>query len=705
MKFSTFKWVEYADNGFINRNKVISVNELYERLKANNWGKNHNIKDWFVSICRFDDSFRRYRDSHVNKHGNPTVEGYEGLHIIDYAILEIDHQEGINGSINFSGDIVKHLSENFGLDHESDLVKDASGHKGFHFEIPAGFFQPEPHLKLFKIHRLFVESLFPKEWLKHGDLIDLNSYQINRLLRLRGTRNKEFGFKVSLNGSFAKLKDQPELIYEYWKAPTDECVGKEFITGEWYWNFQPKQNLAELWQKAQEQVENEGKLRVFIPASQRGKFSKAKLDKMPACVKNIHERMSENIRGDGLFNISVCALTLYYLYAGYSAEAAKRIVRGLTQPTTKSKEELEEIEKSMDSMIDQDGQPKYPWTCGKEAFPHLENFCANGELKNCPSVCEHTEKTHTQLMGIGDAFDNKVRLLKQGKDPYSLGIGPLDDFMGYVRLGSGMVVQAAPTVGKTAFMEKILKHQAAIAKPRDEQILWIPPEDDPEDTAEHIMMQRGKMTINQLIDRAQGIGFSDKFCEWFHEYNNTIKIWSVRDFTVKEIAAAIDAAESTFKRKVSVFFYDGVAFLNSANADRIIEAGIAQEMNSLIRFKKTRGIFSVHPKKIDDDEKTGMKAVNKRLGMYGAYGSMKFAALGRTVISLWKQDDYTMMVGAEKAKDRPDGKIEMIQPFPLVFDRYFSLWEQDEALSMSVTDFGRDPRMSFIKKPKEFSGL
>lgn len=702
MRYENFKWVEYADGGYLNRNKVISTNELWNRLEANGWGKNPDMQDWFVSVCRFDDSFRRYRDTHVNSKGNPTVEKYEGLHIIDRALLEIDHPEAINGSITFSTDIVKHLEDHYGINPETELVKDVSGNNGFHFEIPSGLFLPEPHLKLFKIHELFVRSLFPPDWCKHGNFIDLNSYQINRILRLRSTRNKQFGFKVSLNGSFSVLKDEPEKVTEFWANPSTECTAKEFITGEWYWNFQPKPNLVELWKVAQDKVENEGKTRVFIPASQRGKFSKAKIDKMPKCIQMIHERMSDNVRGDGLFNISVCGLTLYYLHAGYNSEATKRMVRGLTQPTAKNPDELDEIEKSMASMIDEDGQPRYSWTCGKDSFPHLHNFCSNGDLKGCPLVCNTTEKVHGQLMGIGQAAKNKAMSFSKGADPYTFGISQLDDFIGYVREGSSVVIQAVPTVGKTAFMERISKHQAGVAKKRGEIVLWIPPEDSAEDTAEQHMMQQGRMTVEQLIHSAENGGFSEKFWEWFNEYDDTIKIWKVKEFSVKEIAQAIEATQSSFNRKVGAVYYDGVSFLKPDSSARIGEAGVAQDIARLVADKQTRGIFAVHPKKVEDNEKEGKTAVNKRLGMYGAYGSMYYAALGRTIISLWKEDDYTMMVGCEKAKDRLRGQIKMIKPFPMVFDHYFSLWEEQEAMRMSVSDFGQDPRHSFITRPKDF---
>lgn len=701
MKFANFKWLEYAPSGFHNRNQVLTANDLWNRLSTNNWGENPALQDWYVSINRFDESFRRYRDTHLNKHGNPSVEDYEGVHITDRAVLEIDHPEMIQGSIKFSQDIISCLANEHGIDPETELVKDASGNKGFHFEIPAGLFLPEPHLKLFKIHRLFVESLFPKDWVRPGTMIDASSYQINRLLRLRGTRNKEFGFKVSLNGSFAELKTAPEKIYEFWKTPTKECVAKEFITGEWYWNFAPKLHLVGLWAKAQDQVENEGKTRVFIPASQRGKFKNAKVEAMPACIKAIHERMSENVRGDGLFNNSVCALTLFYLYHGYTAEAAKRVVRGLCSPTTKTKDELDEIEKSMDSMIDSDGQPKYPWTCGKDSFPHLSQFCANGNVKECPQACEQVEKTHARITGVGQAMDMKVAGLREGLDPYTFGIGPLDEFIGFMRPGKSIIIQAVPTVGKTAFTERILKHQAKIAKSRDELLLWIPPEDDAEETAEQLMMQQGHMNIEQLIHKAKNGGFGTTG-NWFRDYNDTIKIWDVQDFSVAEIETAIKASEETFKKKVAVLYYDGVSFLKASNANRIGEAGVAQDIARLIKLKKIRGLFSVHPPKTSDDEKNDKRAVNKRLGLYGAYGSMFFAALGRTVISLWKEDDYTLMVGVEKAKDRLKGEVKMIEPFRMVFDRYFNVWEKEEALAMSVSDFGQDPAKSFIKRPKEF---
>lgn len=696
--FADFKFIELAHwplkQKWPNRNRILTIDGFishYDNLKL---GSSTALFNEYRGINRFDIGFRDY------VHKNGSVERYEGEHILDAAIIESDGKTFPEASKFLFNELLPKLYAQ-GLD-QKELLVDPSGNKGFHIEIPAGIFKPTPHPRLFKIHELFIRALteFPETYYGQGQKVDTATYQICRLLRLRGTKNLQKdgleephrGFKINLNGSLESLRDNPELVYDLWKIPNQEALGYDYLSGQWHWQQKPNQRLQDLWQECQSRVDDQQKKRVFVPDSQKHPTKRRiRVGEVPACLKALEDMAlssPEKVKEQNLRNYITCAITTFYAEAGYSDAWVEAHVLGLMNNCIAPDFTREEVIQTVRTKLAGDnGGAKYSFGCGRESgFPScLHKFCSDsGELKDCPAYKAKEEKKSTNLVSIYDAGQKAIDNYDRGPSPYVFSnIPDLANFYGPFWPGNKFFMQAVQTVGKSRLLFGFLDVFAPIAKTQGDIILAIFPEEQPEESAEKWQIRQCEKTLEQLYTGGSK-SVPQEVRNWLESYRDTIYLWNVVDQTVKEMENAVEQAQQVTGKKVAILSYDGITFFRDNNQFRKTEANIAQELIHVQKkFPYARSIYSVHmPKEVGKEaRKEGRLETEHRGGIMAAYGSVLYSASAQLLLSLWEQDGF-VMVGCEKAKVRWKGDIKKLEPICLVPDRFFRLHTLEAALAL-----------------------
>lgn len=633
-------------------------------------------------------------------HSTGSVEKYEGDHLLDAAVIESDGKNFAESAKFVFEELLPRLAE-WGLDQKGILV-DPSGNKGFHIEIGAGYFQPTPHPKLYKIHELFIRALtkLPESYYGQGQQIDTATYQICRLLRLRGTKNLQKdgieephrGFKINLNGTLDSLRDNPETVFELWKNPNNEALGYEYLSGQWHWEKQPIARLQELWKECQSRVDDTEKKRVFVPDSQKSITKRRiKVGEVPECIKNL-ENMAltdpAKVKEQNLRNYITCAITTFYAEVGYSDAWVLAHVLGIMNQLIEPDFTAEEVTTTVKTKLNGDNTgSRYSFGCGRSSgFPScLYHHCSeSGELKDCPTHKVKEEKKVTNLVSIYDAGNKAIANYDQGPSPYIFSnIPDLANFYGPFWPGNKFFVQAVQTVGKSRALFGFLDTFAPVAKAQGDIILPIFPEEQPEETAEKWQIRQSTKTLEQLYSGGSK-AVPQSVRDWLEEYRDTIYLWNVVDQTVKEMDNAIDAAQQMTGKKVSILCYDGITFFRDSGQYKRTEAAIAQEILHVVKkHPYLRSIFTVHmPKEVGKEaRKEGKLETEHRGGIMAAYGTMLYSASAQLLISMWEQQNF-IMLGCEKAKVRWKGDIKKLDPISLVPDRYFRLHTLEQAVEL-----------------------
>lgn len=704
LSFADFKFIELADwplgQKWPNRNQVVTVDSFVEQYTNLKLGESLNLYNRYKSVHRQSKFFRDY------VHQTGSVEKYEGEHILDAAIIESDGKD-FSDAAKFIFETLLPILSDWGVDQKQVLI-DLSGNKGFHIEIPSGIFQPSPHLKLFLIHRFFVESIFsklPKSYftlIRDGGLglIDPSTYQICRLLRLRGTKNvhkdgleePHRGFKINLNGTLDSLRDDPTIVYNLWKTPSKEALGYDYLSGLWHWQQKPNPRLQDLWQECQSRVDDQQKKRVFVPDSQRHPTKRRiKVGEVPGCIKTLEDMAltePEKVKEQNLRNYITCAITTFYAEAGYSDAWVLAHVSGIMNQCIAPDFTQDEIAQTVRTKLNGDNTgAKYSFGCGRETgFPAcLHKYCSeSGELKDCQTYKAKEEKKVANLVSIYDAGQKAIENYDSGPSPYMFSnIPELSNFYGPFWPGNKFFLQAVQTVGKSRVLFGFLDIFAPVAKAQGDIILAIFPEEQPEESAEKWQIRQCEKTLEQLYAGGSK-AVPQEVRDWLVTYRDTIYLWNVVDQTVKEMENAVDAAQQATGKKVAILTYDGITFFRDGNQFRRTEATIAQELIHVQKkYPYTRSIFSVHmPKEVGKEaRKEGRLETEHRGGIMAAYGSVLYSASAQLLLSLWEQEGFVMM-GCEKAKVRWKGDIKKLDPICLVPDRYFRLHTLEQAVAM-----------------------
>ncbi len=696
--FSDFKFIEIAHwpigQKWPNRNQVFTSGGFVEHFDNLKIGANPDLYNWYRSIHCFDVSFRDF------VHRTGSVEKYEGEHILDAAVIESDGKDFTDAAKFIFDELLPRLAE-WDIDQKQLLV-DPSGNKGFHIEIPAGLFRPTPHLKLYKIHEFFIRALtkFPEGYYGQGQKIDTATYQICRLLRLRGTKNvnkdgvleEHRGFKINLNGTLDSLKDDPSAVYNLWKNPNKEALSHDYLSGKWHWEQKPNSRLQDLWQECQSRVDNENRKRVFVPDSQRHPTKRRiKIGEVPDCLKVLEDMALSDpvkVKEQNLRNYITCALTTFYAEAGYSDAWVLAHVKGIMNSCIAPDFTLDEIETTVRTKLNGDNTgARYAFGCGRESgFPScLHKYCsASGELKDCPTYKVKQEKKVEGLISVRSALDRAIADLNSGASPYFFGIPELDSFYGPLQPNDKVYVQAVQSSGKTLFCLGLFDNFAAIAKKQSDVLLFLSPEDNPGKLAKRWLITKAQLTLKQLYQQG-GQNLSKEVLDWFERYDDTLYFWEVSKHSVGELSNAIDSASQTTGKKVAVVCYDGATLFRSENKfAKILEADIAQELARVIATKNdTRAIFNIHlPKAIAQEAKKEGKAENSaRGGLSGGLGTIMYSITSQLLLSLY-QDQGFIILKPEKAKERWDGNLGEAPEIMLAIDRYFRWYTLEKAMEL-----------------------
>lgn len=141
-----FNVVEYAT-----KKSAKDGHEYFDRLNFYLVGETpkFNTKvDYYRSHFLHSSEIEEYCKTHLNKHGNNTISGYEGAVWIDEVVFDIDNGKDVNESLSTLRKFLRSLENNYDVEL-SHIRVNFSGSKGFHIRIPAVLFEGfEPSVKL-----------------------------------------------------------------------------------------------------------------------------------------------------------------------------------------------------------------------------------------------------------------------------------------------------------------------------------------------------------------------------------------------------------------------------------------------------------------------------------------------------------------------------------------------------------------------------
>ena len=219
---SQYVYVDSAFGGANHRNKI----KKFADIKLN------GLADCYVSHNRATDALVTWVESHTNKNGNPTVEGFDGPTWADNLHLDLDHQSDPGVARGWLRQVLDKL-EAAGVDLGAIRVF-FSGSKGFHVEIPEvlfGGFTPsrEFHRRLKRTAELILVDI----------PFDPSVYDALRLWRMPNSKHSKTGlYKIPLTVEEARTLTIEE-IKGLAQAPRDIPIPGD----EW----EPVPALVDIW--------------------------------------------------------------------------------------------------------------------------------------------------------------------------------------------------------------------------------------------------------------------------------------------------------------------------------------------------------------------------------------------------------------------------------------------------------------------------
>ena len=182
MSHPYFQWVDTAFGGPQNRNHVVSLPQIKERMP------DHHT-DCYATWYRFPDAY----PDHCQKTGS--TAGYKGPSYADCLPFDFDHEEDLAGVLDQVRDFLRTLELTYEIDGLHGVRCYFSGHKGFHVLLSSALFggwdpSPDLHKHLKKVALTIAQD--------HG-MADPAVYDQNRLLRITNTKNSKSGrWKIPL---------------------------------------------------------------------------------------------------------------------------------------------------------------------------------------------------------------------------------------------------------------------------------------------------------------------------------------------------------------------------------------------------------------------------------------------------------------------------------------------------------------------------
>lgn len=169
MKYSNYKYIDYAYGGVQNRNNVVDISELSDPSGV----------DCYRTLFRYDDKYL----THFTQ--KKSVAGYSGFGYADYLPFDFD-SENVADALKDVCDFAFSLKVDY--DYELCYVY-FSGCKGFHVLIPSacfGYFEPTQDLPV-------IMKTIALDLGQDLKTLDTSIYNQNRLFRLRNTKHSKSG--------------------------------------------------------------------------------------------------------------------------------------------------------------------------------------------------------------------------------------------------------------------------------------------------------------------------------------------------------------------------------------------------------------------------------------------------------------------------------------------------------------------------------
>ena len=310
-----FKYFQFA-SPFNSRRLITTVDEV-----DSYWDKSQGL-DTGRSWQFFDTSINDYC-----KYNNGSPSGYQGKSDSSIIPIDIDNTDTTNlkGVLNHFGEIIGDL-ESINLYY--------SGKKGYHIELPSGYFGVEPCDRLpERIKRMVMEMNIGA---------DLSLYKMHQLWRMNNSLNVSGGcYKTKLD--ITDILDGMELEDIRRAAKLRNGESFEMKTDDQNWLTIPV--LQNLWESTHDIT----KLRVA-------------------------GGVNEGYRNENAYNTAKSLKTQQY-----SRETAKKVVEEQNKLNNPPEPNMEGLFKSVDSAYDGEYFKKFPFN---PAFQHLKEDVYWNELNN-----------------------------------------------------------------------------------------------------------------------------------------------------------------------------------------------------------------------------------------------------------------------------------------------------------------------------------
>ena len=394
---NTFKYVSYALGDVRLRNHITTIQNFPKLLKDKDF-------ECYRSLFRFDVNFYEW----VTR--NKTVAGFRGDCWLDYFAIDIDDpKDHANALVN-----AKKLAS-FLKDKGIICAASFSGNKGFHLIFPFTL-DIEPSYELPAICKSLAKFIAQESDVK----IDLQIYEINRLLRLVNTQHKKSKlFKIPLTSTELNTLDI-DAIKELAGKPRLITLSSDISSDGKY--------LEDLYDKYQ-----------HTKSFKKEHFQ----DRLP-CYHALLQGVEEGER-----DAAGLRLACYFQNKQLDQSMVEKLMKDWNQ---RNRPPLPESEIA-NSIVAPAFIHKYTYGCKDEV---LAKYCNANE---CPLIKKSKQiPSKIRVFNIQEAIDHYYSWIQDyGKFEMTLGLPAIDQC---IRLFPGVLIQVLGTtsVGKTALVMNILYH-------------------------------------------------------------------------------------------------------------------------------------------------------------------------------------------------------------------------------------------------------
>jgi hypothetical protein len=263
--------------------------------------------------------------------------------------------------------------------------------------------------------------------------------------------------------------------------------------------------------------------------------------------------------------------------------------------------------------------------------------------------------------GAGTALHSMIERMKRGPSEVTFGIDEWDQAVGEGHFPGELIVLCGyPQTGKTLLALRIVRHQAEIAKRRNQFLPVFTPETDNETVAKLIVKQKGHMTTEEMYHHVGNGGLDPALVRWFEEMEDTLVFIKAASFTTDDVKRALDYHQKKLNRDAMTMVLDGVKFirLGPSHANRRVirpDEEVAICLDNLCKEYKFVGIYNLHISKADNEGDYKKKLHEQRPAANAGFGTQHYRDAAHYFWTVYTDNDSTI-ARIDKFRQDFDGK-------------------------------------------------